>query len=79
MESREEGRFGGGISYQFVSDLGDDVRVVHSSAIIGPNGSDVHARFVVPIGKEVIEFVVGHWSHGNRCTLPGATIRSHCF
>ena len=46
------------ISYHFVGDFGDGVRVVHPPSVIGEPRPDVNCRFLVPVGQEVVEPVV---------------------
>lgn len=68
-----------GASHQFIRNFSDDIGIVHSPAIIWPNRSDMHARFIIPVGKKVVEFIMSHWPHWYCCALPGTTIRSNSF
>lgn len=42
------------VAYQLLNNPGNDVGIVHSPPVIGPDRPNVHARLVIPVGQEAI-------------------------
>jgi hypothetical protein len=46
-------------THHFIGNLSNGVGVVHPFPVIRERGPDVHGRFLIPVGQEVVEAVVG--------------------
>lgn len=46
-------------TYKLLNDVGNEIGVVHSPAMVGPDAADVHTLLVVPVRQVEVVLVAG--------------------